>query len=325
MKKGFFLWTAVAALSLSSFSCSDDEPGQGGQSDENVKTVTLDANAYDKWTYFSFKTGETVSRDIDCVAGTYSGDLSLSVMGQDQGTVEGLTLEVTRVSADSVGIVLKDFAFGKYGMIGDIRSGASLTLDTTGYALKGGEVITSLEQYNVKASSAGYLTSVGQTIELTITMNLGDMPMPVVAVYRGQVDTALPDETAFDWDIALHRDDIRTNGGAALKTDKTNLADVTAIPSSGYTGDVDGQILINITNMTSTGPLQYNAKINKVLYDYITHTETGSMPPFQYAVNNLVFVVKCSDGTYAKMQLTDWKDDMNNKFVNTLRYVYPAE
>ena len=54
----------AAALLLNITSCSDDDDKKTDNKDQftaaTVKTVELDAKAYEKWTYFSFTTGEVV-------------------------------------------------------------------------------------------------------------------------------------------------------------------------------------------------------------------------------------------------------------------------
>ena len=110
MKKNFYLLAMLLVGSLTMFSaCGDDDPvdnGGGGDDDggggeepteETVKTATLDATAYDKWVYFNLSDGATVTHEIEPVAGTYSGDISITVMGKDYGSVEDLKLEVGRL------------------------------------------------------------------------------------------------------------------------------------------------------------------------------------------------------------------------------------
>lgn len=50
MKKNYYLLAMLLVSSLTFFSaCSDDDDNGGGDTDETVKSVTLDATAYDKW------------------------------------------------------------------------------------------------------------------------------------------------------------------------------------------------------------------------------------------------------------------------------------
>lgn len=302
------------------------DPGKKDPEKETTKTITIDASAYDKWVYVNLADGSNLSHEIDPVAGTYSGDLSLAVMGQDQGSVSGLKLEASRVSGDSIKFVLKDFALGKYGKIGDITSGAKVVVDSIngglGYTLAGGEVMTTLEKYNVKATSKGNI--VGKQIELTTTMTLGAMPMPVIATYKGTIENGTIDESSFTWDIAFHRWDVKTNGGAGLETKVTEIESLTDIPTENYTADEEiGTILVDPTNMMQ-GKVGYaTGYVNKTLGKWM-NLDTSNMPP-TYTMSDKVYVLKTSAGKYVKIKFTDYTNDENKKGYITFKYVYPAK
>lgn len=116
MKKNYYLLAMLLVSSLTFFSaCSDDDDNGGGDTDETVKSVTLDATAYDKWMYFSFKDGKSVAHEIEPAAGTYKGDISLDVTGMgNMGTVSDLNLVVTRLEGDSLTFALDEFDFSQY-------------------------------------------------------------------------------------------------------------------------------------------------------------------------------------------------------------------
>lgn len=332
MKKRNHLLATLLLCTLTIFtSCGDDDdPVINGGEEEVVKTMTVDASAYDKWVYINLTDGSSVTHDIDPVAGTYSGDVAVLVMGQDQGSAEGLKLEVTRISGDSVNLVLKDFAFGQYGTIGDISSGAKVVVDSInnqlGYTLTGGSVSTSIEYngkpMNVTATSAGSV--VGQQIELITTVNLGTMPMPITATYTGTLEAGTVDETSFTWDIALHRWDVKTNGGTAIETEATTIADLTEIPATGYVADeLSSEITFDMTNMMN-GYIGYaTGYVNKELSKWMD-ADLGDMPP-TYTMSGKAYVLKTSAGNYAKINFTDYTDDANEKGHITFEYVYPAK
>lgn len=323
MKKNFYLLATLLVGSLTFFSaCSDDDDDNGGGgSEETVKTATVDATDYAKWVYFKLEDKSSVAHAVEPIAGTYSGDLVLSVMGQEQGTVEDIKLEVTRVSADSVSMVLKDFAFGSYGTIGDITSGATITVETLGWELVGGEVSTALPNMNVKASSKGLIA--GKDLSLTITMNLGSMPMPLTATYTATIEEAGGvDESSFDWDIALHAYDVKTNGGSAIATTEKELSKVTSIPASGYIADIEtDSLMVDRTGMMASKIGYACDHLNEVLGEGVV-VHLDNMPP-TYTMSELVYIIKLKSGEYAKIKFTDYANDENVKGHITFDYVYP--
>lgn len=125
------------------------------------------------------------------------------------------------------------------------------------------------------------------------------------------------DETSFDWDIAIHRFDVRTNGGAVLATDKTDMSQVTDIPASGYTADIDGTVL-NSFAMPPTDDSYTACKLSGILNTWITR---AGMPP-TYTLSNLVYIVQCKDNTYAKVKFTDYSNDEGKTGHVGLTYEY---
>lgn len=341
MKKRLYLLITLLLCNLAVFtSCGDDDPitkepdkedPDKGNPDkdkdkETTKTITIDATAYDKWVYVNLADGSKVSHEIDPVAGSYNGDITLKVMGEDQGTVEGLKLEISRISSDSIKFVLKDFAFGQYGTIGDITSGAKVEIDSIngklGYVLTGGEVSSTLEKFNVKATSKGNI--IGKQIELITTMNLGSMPMPIIATYKGTIEKGTVDESSFTWDIAFHRWDVKTNGGSGLETSATEIASLTEIPTEDYIADEEiSTIMVDNTNMMK-GKVGYaTGYVNKTLGKWM-NVDTSNMPP-AYTMSGKVYVLKTSANKYVKIKFTDYTNDANEKGHITLEYVYPAK
>ncbi|WP_106829957.1 HmuY family protein [Parabacteroides pacaensis] len=331
MKKVFSLFVVLFITSTFIISCSNDDPSpEDGTNNEDIKKVVLEATAYNTWTYFNFKTGEKITKEIDCVAGSYTGDLPLSVMGKNQGTLQDLETEVSRISNDSVNITLKGFNFsiGSMSLKGTFTVGAHVEIpDSITYELAGFPTLCTIENSNVTITvTSGSVNAKNDSLVLNLDLVPQGMPFPIQGVYRGILKAGTVDESGFEWDIAVHRDDIRTNGGAALSTGQTDLAKVTSIPAGEYTEDTDGQqIMVDISHMTEWGPSYDYTKINKVLYEFLTRTPTGAMPPYTYAAPRTVFIVKCKDGTFATMQLVDFKDDMNTQFMHTLHYVYPVK
>lgn len=135
-------------------------------------------------------------------------------------------------------------------------------------------------------------------------------------------------DITIDWQIAIHRYDIKTNGGSAVATLETEMSDVTTIPASGYVADetTENTIITDMTGMMS-GKIGYAAseKINTILCSWLTKTPTGTMPPYTYDPTNLIYVVKCKDGNYAKLKFTDYQSSTGTSGHVTFSYQYISQ
>ena len=128
-----------------------------------------------------------------------------------------------------------------------------------------------------------------------------------------------------DWQIAIHRYDIRTNGGAAIATTETEFSKVTTFPTTGYTEDatVTNTIITDMSGMMDS-KIGYAAtgKQNDVLNQWLKKTATGAMPPYVYEPTNLIYVVRCKDGSYAKLKFTDNTNAEGKSGYVTFSYEY---
>lgn len=323
MKKNNYFLASVLLSAFTLFpACSDsDEPEGGDPASEEVKTVTLDATAYDRWVYFKFADRSSVARVIEPLAGVYTGQVSVAVAGQDQGAAENIRLEITRVTSDSLALVLKDFTFTSQAMgttaMGDIAAGAKVSVTPDGWQLTGGEIA----MQGMTVSAGGLIA--GGKIELDIAIRPGQMPLPISALYKGEmVDDANIDETSFDWDMALHRYDVKTNGGSALATTEKDLGAVSVLPADGFAADVKTDSLIyDMTGMAKNAIGYATSPINEVLSRWIRR---DGMPPV-FTLSGLVYLVKTKSGDCAKIRFTDYTDDENVNGHITFQYVYPFQ
>lgn len=130
------------------------------------------------------------------------------------------------------------------------------------------------------------------------------------------------DESAvnIDWQLAIHRyTDVKTNGGAVINTKQTNMDLVSTLPAGEYTADKEEKILYQFI-MPPTDENYVNTHINKVM----VWTEGSAMDKTLKPTNH-VFVLKCKDGTYAKLQFTDLTNAENVKGHITFNYEYPVK
>ena len=127
-----------------------------------------------------------------------------------------------------------------------------------------------------------------------------------------------------EWDIAVHRWDARTNGGAALETSYTSLSQVTSIPTGTYVEDVLSQVTADMSGMM-TGDIGYStAYVNTELSKWMD-VDTSGMPP-SYTASYKVYSVRLSDGTYIALILSNYfKNGSSDKGYLTIDYIYPIE
>ena len=130
-------------------------------------------------------------------------------------------------------------------------------------------------------------------------------------------------KTKTNWDLAIHRGDIRTNSGksgmgkgGAIKVNGTKLNDIKIIPTSGYAVDEEAEIMIEM------GMDGYRTQSkNMALADWY---KSEGMPPV-YIVNDYVYVVKTADGKYAKVKFSDYTNDEGAGGHVKFSYQYPVE
>lgn len=130
------------------------------------------------------------------------------------------------------------------------------------------------------------------------------------------------EEAPAKWDIALHRENVKTNQGAALKSDAVSLSALSELPAGEFVSDVmtDSTLVVDISQMMQ-GILGYQeSEINPVLNAWV---KRSGMPP-AYAVNENVYVVRNKEGRYAKIKFSSYKNAEDKTGFATLSYIYPA-
>lgn len=141
-----------------------------------------------------------------------------------------------------------------------------------------------------------------------------------------------PEAVGIDWHIAVHRYEIKTNGGEALETDLTNLAAVTELPKGNYTADKNFaynknnlyEVITDRSKMAQRNIGYSNDfTLNPVLCGWVDIEVTGGMPPKLYTPTQKVLILKCKDGGWAKLQFTTAGNSENGKsgFIS-FNYVY---
>ena len=145
-----------------------------------------------------------------------------------------------------------------------------------------------------------------------------------------EVTPAKPEED-LTWDIAFNSYYVRLNGGTsgkgkaeAVKVEGTNFAEIVEAPKAGFAKDAQGKI--------SQGNYPNITKVDASFSQYMSGglgTKTGIIglnplkAPNVFFPTNYIYIVKAADGTYAKIQVTDfYKEIAGQKVPNFPKLKY---
>lgn len=143
--------------------------------------------------------------------------------------------------------------------------------------------------------------------------------------YRSSYPTAKQPEPE-QWDIAVHRNNVRTNGGAAAETNGTDMTDDKAL--TPYTTDMTGDEVNESDVWTISEKMiqsligNQRIKVNPVLSRWLT-MEIPPMPP-AFMQNDHVFLLRMKDNTYAALRLLNYISPTAVKCCLTIEYRYPV-
>ena len=340
MKKLNLLLLCLIVFGFSFVACSDDD--DGGDGEDGYDSYVADGSAYEQWTYFDFATGTGRTLEIKgiegAVTGIYYGSLDISVRGQAYGSQDSVKMVVTRISQDSVSIEMCDLTIS---MSEDPVEPFTLMAYAKAEKRDGKWILTGTQNEcdvvngeNTKVWKVKFNGEIGLTkdaeVKITGEFTPGEMPFPLNATYDSKVENSKiyevdGDESSFDWDIAFHKYDIRTNGGAVVKTDYTSLNAVTAIPADGYEEDVEGEVIADMSLMMKGFVGYQYCTLNRILCSWVTATPTGTMPPYTYELNKNIFIVKTKAGKYAKVKFTDTTNEKGKAVYAAFSYEYPIQ
>lgn len=130
------------------------------------------------------------------------------------------------------------------------------------------------------------------------------------------------------WDFAVHRYDVKTNGGRVIETSFTSIDELLAsgsLPAGTYVEDIwtEDRVTIDMSRMMDGiivyAPSWYNPELSKWL-----NVDTSTMPPV-YTMSGKVYVLITAEGKAAAIQLINYMNDSKVKGFMTIDYVYPLE
>lgn len=139
--------------------------------------------------------------------------------------------------------------------------------------------------------------------------------------------TEAPEPPA-DFDFAVHRYDVKTNGGSVLETEYSSFGDLLAsgaLPEGDYVRDewTTDRIAIDMSGMMDGvivyAESDYNPEFSKWL-----NVDTSVMPPI-YTMSGRIYILKLADGTCAAVKLANYINETGVKGYMTIEYIYPLE
>ena len=129
------------------------------------------------------------------------------------------------------------------------------------------------------------------------------------------------------WSIAIHRNNVRTNGGRVFETDYESMDELPesskAFRNADFQADTwnETDVWVTQTEMMNGMIGNQGITINKVLSSWL-HIDLPPVPPV-FTLNRHVFIVQLADSSYAALQLANYQDAVGNKCHMTINYRYP--
>ncbi|MBQ6965539.1 MAG: HmuY family protein [Bacteroidaceae bacterium] len=129
------------------------------------------------------------------------------------------------------------------------------------------------------------------------------------------------------WSIAVHRNNVRTNGGEVLETNYGLMRQLPesseAFKDSTFIADEWSEMDVwAVKDQMLQGLIgSQGIKVNPVLSSWL-RVEIPPMPPL-FTLNSHVFILRMNDGTCAALQLENYMDNKGTKCCLTINYKYP--
>ena len=138
------------------------------------------------------------------------------------------------------------------------------------------------------------------------------------------VNIVLGDPFPEQWDMAVHRYDVKTNGGSAAMTSWTDIEEFedsgTMPEDAAFVSDImtDDVIAVDMSGMMQGNIVYaqdwYNPELSKWL-----DVDTSTMPPV-YTKSDNVFVLRLADGRNIALRLENYMDGSGTKGYMTIQY-----
>lgn len=129
------------------------------------------------------------------------------------------------------------------------------------------------------------------------------------------------------WTIAVHRNNVRTNGCQAAATSLRDINDLPPLEELcaglSFSGDEWNQTDVwTIQDRMLQGIVgNQGIETNPVLSTWL-HLDIPPVPP-AFTIDRRVYVLRLPDNTYAALQLADYQNALGDKCHLTINYKYP--
>jgi putative lipoprotein len=121
------------------------------------------------------------------------------------------------------------------------------------------------------------------------------------------------------WDLAFHITDVRTNDGAVLMTDQTNISSIKTLPQGDYVADVPDYIFVELGAMKAGGLMVASkTMLNKEMAKWAKSTGMGKPK----IISDKVFAVKFKNGNEALILFKDYLDATGKKKAVSFDYKF---
>lgn len=130
-----------------------------------------------------------------------------------------------------------------------------------------------------------------------------------------------------NWTFAVHRNNVRTNGGAAHITTYSSIDQLPTDPQwlseLNYTPDLWNETDVwAVQDQMLSGLIgNQGIYINPVLSSWLKVSIPPIPPSFSHCTN--VMILRLNDGTYAALQLANYMNNMGTKCCLTIKFKYP--
>jgi hypothetical protein len=131
------------------------------------------------------------------------------------------------------------------------------------------------------------------------------------------------DDAPQNWDLAIHRYDAKTNGGAVAETDIEDFSLLSTAKIGDFVSDTftTKKIVTDMSTMMD-GYLSYvESDYNTELSQWL-NVDTSNMPP-TYTLSNKIYILRLADGSKAALKLENYMNESAIKGYMTIRYMYP--
>ena len=142
-------------------------------------------------------------------------------------------------------------------------------------------------------------------------------------IISGNVGEAAPEK----WDFAVHRFDVKTNGGSAFETELTDLSKISEIgeiSQDKFINDIDtsDKVIVDMSGMMQ-GKVKYaEDKYNPCLSRWMD-MNMKNMPP-EFNLSDKVYLLRLSNGKTVALHFTNYVNKSDELGYLTIEYNYKA-